>query len=101
MRFATDDQYQALMMRDGGCRFPGCTIPAAWCEVDHLVPFTEGGASDLDNEVLWCSFHHHVKHRPGVVVIGDAHDLHLKLPDGRLLHCPPQGIGTRRTQAAA
>jgi hypothetical protein len=101
VRFATDDQYQALMMRDGGCRFPGCTIPAAWCEVDHLVPFTEGGASDLDNEVLWCSFHHHVKHRPGVVVIGDAHDLHLKLPDGRLLHCPPQGIGTRRTQAAA
>jgi hypothetical protein len=101
VRFATDAQFQALMIRDGGCRFPGCSIPAAWCEVDHLIPVTEGGLSNLDNEALWCSFHHHFKHRPGVSVIGDAHDLSLQLPDGRLIHCPPSGIHTRRTQAAA
>ena len=101
VRFASDDQFQALMMRDGGCRFPGCTVPAAWCEVDHLIPFSEGGPSDLDNEVLWCSFHHHVKHRAGVRVIGDAHDLYLRMPDGRMIHCPPTGQSTRRTQAAA
>jgi hypothetical protein len=98
VRFATDDQFQALMMRDGGCRFPGCTIPAEWCEIDHLVPFTQGGPTDLANLVLWCSYHHHVKHRSDVVVIGDAHDLWLQLPDGRRLWCPPT---TRRTRAAA
>jgi Domain of unknown function (DUF222) len=100
VRFATDDQYQALMMRDGGCRWPGCDIPAAWCEVDHLIPVTEGGPSDLDNEVLWCSHHHHVKHRSGVTVLGDAHHLHLLMPDGALIACPSRGRG-RTARAAA
>ncbi|MCB0983580.1 MAG: DUF222 domain-containing protein, partial [Ilumatobacter sp.] len=39
VRLATDAQYKALVARDGGCRWPGCHIPAAWCEIDHLVPF--------------------------------------------------------------
>jgi hypothetical protein len=98
VRFATDDQYQALIIRDGGCRWPGCHIPAAWCEIDHLTPVPQGGRSDLDNEVLWCTHHHHVKHRIGVRVHGDAHALTLEMPDGRLIHCPPGG---RRTRAAA
>lgn len=98
VRFATHDQFQALLMRDGGCRFPGCSIPAEWCEIDHLVPFTEGGPSDLANLALWCSYHHHFKHRSDVMVIGDAHDLWLQLPDGRRLWCPPT---PRPTRAAA
>jgi Domain of unknown function (DUF222) len=103
-RLATDNQFQALIVRDGGCRWPGCHIPAAWCEADHLTPFTEGGPTDLDNLVLWCSHHHHVKHRPGVVVHGDAHDLKIELPDGTMLACPPRGRtrpASRTTQAAA
>jgi Domain of unknown function (DUF222)/HNH endonuclease len=103
-RLATDNQFQALIVRDGGCRWPGCHIPAAWCEADHLIPFTEGGPTDLDNLVLWCSHHHHVKHRPGVVVHGDAHDLKIELPDGTMLACPPRGRtgrASRSTQAAA
>lgn len=98
IRYATDDQYQALAARDGGCRHPGCTIPPAWCEVDHLIPAEVGGPTDLDNLVLWCDYHHHFKHRHDVTVIGDAHDLHLQLPDGRIIACPPK---RRPTQAAA
>ena len=49
-RLASDDQYRALVVRDGGCRWPGCEIPAAWCEVDHLVPFP-AGPTDLINLV--------------------------------------------------
>jgi hypothetical protein len=101
VRCVTDDQFQALMMRDGGCRFPGCGVAAGWCEADHLVPVSEGGLSNLDNLVLWCSYHHHFKHRAGVRVIGDAHDLHLELSDGRLIHCPPKGLPARQRQAAA
>lgn len=97
VRFATEAQYQALLVRDRGCRWPGCHIPAAWCEIDHLVPFPEGGPTDLDNLVMWCSHHHHEKHRPGVAVHGDANDLRLDLVDGTRLHCPPRA----RTASAA
>ncbi len=85
-RLASDDQYKALLVRDGGCRWPGCEIPAAWCEVDHLVPFP-AGPSDLINMVLWCSHHHHEKHRPGVQVLGDAHSLRIRLADGTIIDC--------------
>jgi 5-methylcytosine-specific restriction endonuclease McrA len=98
VRYASEQQYRALVVRDGGCRWPGCHIPASWCEVDHLTPFAEHGASDLCNLVLWCSHHHHEKHRPGVQVRGDAHSLRLRLANGEMLDCQPR---TRATAAAA
>lgn len=99
-RLATDQQYQALVVRDGGCREPGCHIPAAWCQVDHLTDWILGGATDLDNLVLWCTFHHHEKHRPGVKVLGNAHDLHLQRADGTIVHCPPKGGGVTRNSSS-
>ena len=50
VRLASDDQYRALLVRDGGCRWLGCEIPAAWCEVDHLVPYP-AGPTNLDDLV--------------------------------------------------
>jgi hypothetical protein len=41
--------------------------------------------------VLWCVFHHHFRHRPDVELIGDANDLSIKLPDGRVVPLPPRG----------
>jgi hypothetical protein len=99
VRTASDDQYRALVARDGGCRYPGCTIPAEWCDVDHLQPWSHHGPSNLDNLVLWChAYHHRFKHRPDVTVLGDANHLTLRLPDGTILACPPK---QRRTPAAA
>ena len=97
-RYATESQYRALVVRDGGCRWPGCHIPAAWCEIDHLVQFPHGGPTDMDNLVMWCSHHHHEKHRPRVQVLGNAMDLRIKLTNGTTIHCPPP---LRTTQAAA
>ncbi len=90
VRLATDQQYQALVVRDGGCRWPECHLPAAWCQIDHLTDWILDGPTDLDNLVLWCTFHHHEKHRPGVTVLGNAHDLRLQLADGTIVHCPPK-----------
>lgn len=97
VRFASEQQYRALVVRDGGCRWPGCHIPAAWCEIDHLLPAHAGGATDLDNLVMWCSHHHHEKHRPGVRVHGTAHSLRIQLANGSVIDCPVP----RRTRAAA
>ena len=75
-RLASDHQFLALVRRDGGCRFPGCRLPAGWCDVDHLVAWQDGGTTDLSNLVLWCRHHHNFKHRPDVHVNGTATDLY-------------------------
>ncbi|MFZ9628021.1 MAG: HNH endonuclease signature motif containing protein, partial [Ilumatobacteraceae bacterium] len=94
VRLATDAQYRALVARDGGCRWPGCTVPASWCEVDHLIAWEHGGPTDLDNLVLFCSAHHTVKHMAGTVIIGDANDFELIRPDGVVMWCPPRGVAS-------
>ncbi|SHF50386.1 HNH endonuclease [Jatrophihabitans endophyticus] len=57
-RLATPAQRRALAARDGGCAFPDCTRPAAWCEAHHVVAWADGGATDLANLVLLCGHHH-------------------------------------------
>jgi len=109
VRYASDAQYRALVVRDGGCRWPGCHIPAAWCDIDHLRPWEAGGRTDLDNMVMWCRHHHSEKHRPGVTVHGGIDDLSVRLADGTVVKCPAKGMvhaqartRTRpRTEAAA
>jgi len=57
-RLATRSQTLALIARDRGCAFPGCTAPPEWTEKHHIEPWREGGATDLDNLVLLCDHHH-------------------------------------------
>jgi hypothetical protein len=38
VRLATAAQRRALAARDGGCVFPGCTLPPQWCDAHHLDP---------------------------------------------------------------
>ena len=58
-RFFNRAQRRAIAARDGGCAIPGCTVPAAWCEVHHVIPWYCGGKTNIDNGVLLCWFHHH------------------------------------------
>jgi hypothetical protein len=67
---------KALEGRDRHCRWPGCTRPGTWCEAHHVVPWTRGGPTNLDNLLLLCSRHHM-----------QVHELRWQLlayPDGRL-----------------
>ncbi|MEX1078790.1 MAG: DUF222 domain-containing protein [Homoserinimonas sp.] len=57
-RCFTPAQRKAITLRDGGCLIPGCNIPAAWCEIHHVLPDAEGGPTHTDNGVLLCWFHH-------------------------------------------
>lgn len=99
-RLASNDQFTALLARDGGCRFAGCTMPADWCEVDHILEWTEqNGPTDLRWLVLWCVYHHHFRHRPDVRLHGDADHLSITLPDGRTMPLPVRGP-TAQSKAA-
>ncbi len=57
-RCFTPAQRLAITARDRGCVIPGCTIPARWCEVHHVVPAREGGPTHTDNGTLACWWHH-------------------------------------------
>lgn len=54
----------AVRQRDGRCRFPGCSINARFCDVDHVRPWPDGPTA-LDNLVLLCRRHHRVKQLVG------------------------------------
>lgn len=58
-------QRRALACRDGGCTFPGCDVPASWCDAHHVRPWGAGRLTDLSNLALLCRFHHGVTHRNG------------------------------------
>ena len=47
--------------RDGGCRFPGCTHDR-WLHAHHIRHWANGGATDSENLVTLCGFHHRLVH---------------------------------------
>jgi hypothetical protein len=64
-RTVTAGQWAALIVRDRGCAFPGCTRPPEWCIAHHIKHWADGGDTDLDNLVLLCGHHHRVIHHNG------------------------------------
>ena len=74
-------QRTALAVRDGGCVFPGCSRPLAWCEAHHLRHWLHGGPTDLANLALLCRAHHRAVHEGGWRLVRQG--------DGRLTATPP------------
>ncbi len=50
----------ALAHRDRHCVVPGCGVPYG-LEIDHVIPFAQGGPTALDNLALLCHHHHYLK----------------------------------------
>lgn len=87
-RLFTAAQRRAVALRDGGCRFPGCPRPARYTDAHHLVPWVDGGATDLTNALLTCRWHHRRLHEGGWrAVVADA----AAGTNGRLWFHPPDG----------
>jgi Domain of unknown function (DUF222) len=70
--------------RDLTCRFPGCTMPAEFCDIDHVIPYPLG-ATHPSNLACLCRKHHHLK----TFWTGDW-GLKL-LPDGAAVWTSPTG----------
>jgi hypothetical protein len=47
--------------RDRTCRHPGCGQPVARVDLDHVVPYADGGETDCDNLCCLCRRHHRLK----------------------------------------
>jgi len=64
-RLFSDALRVALNLLFPECTTVGCSIPAAWCEAHHKVPWSRGGKTRLEDGTLLCPFHHHRAHDPG------------------------------------
>ncbi|MCT1987816.1 HNH endonuclease [Dermacoccus abyssi] len=74
---------RTVKTRDGHCRFPYCTRPADVTDVDHVIPFAEGGATSPANLQCLCRHHHRAKTFGGFAVVMQA--------DGECLWESPTG----------
>ncbi|MEO6989351.1 MAG: HNH endonuclease signature motif containing protein [Aquihabitans sp.] len=62
-RFFTGAVRRAIEVRDKHCTFPGCTIPANRCDIDHIIEYSQGGPTTQQNGRLRCPTHN--RQRPG------------------------------------
>lgn len=69
--------------RDLTCRAPGCDVPANECDIDHVIPWSEGGVTHAANLSCKCRWHHLLK------TFWGWHD--EQLPDGTLVWTLPSG----------
>jgi len=53
---------RALDRRDRHCTYPGCDVPARWCDAHHIVHWAKGGETSLENLRLLCRRHHRWEH---------------------------------------
>ena len=80
---------RALALRDGGCRFPGCTH-TRFLHGHHIQHWLHGGETSVSNLALLCTFHHHLVHEGGwTVARGEDGELAFTAPDGRALAGEP------------
>ncbi|MES1208279.1 MAG: DUF222 domain-containing protein, partial [Pseudomonadota bacterium] len=74
---------RALLLRDHGCRFPGCAA-TRFLHGHHVQHWLHGGRTSLANLVLLCSFHHRLVHEGGFTIsLTDAAEIQVRSPSGR------------------
>jgi hypothetical protein len=76
---------RALRSRDDGCRFPGCTH-RRFLHAHHIHHWARGGATELDNLIQLCSYHHRLVHEGGFCVErAGTRGVRFRRPDGCLI----------------
>jgi hypothetical protein len=99
----TPAQRRFTTTRDRTCRHPGCRNRAVWADLDHVLPHTDGGATDCANLCCLCRRHHRLKtHAPGwSFVMDDDGVLTVTTPTGVPRVTRPPGLltGTERGPA--
>ena len=62
-RLFTGATRTAVELRDLECAHPSCHTRFEDCEIDHIVPYDEGGLTVQDNGEAKCPHHHRHRHR--------------------------------------
>ena len=89
-RHASRDQRRALRAMYRGCAIPGCSTHFDKCKIHHIVWWSKGGFTDLENLLPVCVHHHHKIHDVDWnVALGPNRELTLTLPDGQVMNTGP------------
>ena len=88
-RLVTLGLWLALVARDRGCAFPGCSRAPIACDGHHIVHWANGGSTALRNLVLLCRTHHTMIHSTGW-------EVRLHLEDQRPEFLPPVTLDPSR-----
>ncbi|MCP4308522.1 MAG: DUF222 domain-containing protein [bacterium] len=57
-RRPTASQTRQVQARDRTCIFPGCRMPAIGCDIDHRIPCSEQGPTEVDFLAPACRYDH-------------------------------------------
>ena len=87
-RIFTEGQRLAMMARDQGCSFPGCTVGPMQCEAHHITDFAISGKTTVDDGTMACGYHHRDHQRIGWI---------CQMIDGIPHWTPPAWIDPART----
>jgi hypothetical protein len=72
-------------VRQRTCFAPGCRTPATRCDIDHTIPFDQGGMTCDCNTAPGCRRHHRCKQLPAWHVTQDQPGVMTwRLPGGRI-----------------
>jgi hypothetical protein len=72
-RFFTGATRRAIEVRDQYCTHPFCEVPAARCQIDHIIPYAQGGETTQQNARVHCGFHNRLRNHgpPGGEYCGE------------------------------
>ena len=92
--FTAEPQYRPstalaefIRARDLCCRFPGCEVPAEFCDIDHSVAWAAGGPTHPSNLNCKCRAHHLLK----TFWCGQNGWAEQQHPDGTIVFTSPSG----------
>jgi len=76
--------WHLVMVRQRQCSFPSCRRPASRCDLDHTIPYDQGGITCECNLAPLCRRHHRAKQAPGWHLTQDQPGVMTwRLPSGR------------------
>jgi hypothetical protein len=81
-RLFTGAAREAVLLASNHCVWPGCRVPSAACEADHLTPWAHDGPTDVSNAAPLCTRHNRFKVHGFTVWRDDHGGWHALRPDG-------------------
>ena len=85
-RFFSAAQRKAAAVRDMSCGFADCDRPVRYADYHHCTPYSEGGPTDIANEIPACPQCHDKLTNHGYRIERHGGVTYTYGPDGHLIH---------------